>query len=90
MKQPVGETTEADQATSGSGEVIDYRAMIYPLMDQDNRRQVADLMQLTGLPKTVRTTVWRWWNRYHEEHGTRGLAQIAAGTVELQPDTETA
>lgn len=69
----------ANTAHGGISESIDYKSILYALLDQDNSRQVADLVQSTGYPKT---TVWRWWTRYHEEHGTRGQGRVVAGSVE--------
>lgn len=71
----------------GTGETVDYKSTIYTLLDEDNARQVADLTQMTGFPKT---TVWRYWTRYHEEHGTRGLARIVAGENGQNAESETA
>ena len=83
LKRSIAEHQAASSAQksaqSGASETIDYKSILYSLLDQDNSRQVADLVQLTGFPKT---TVWRWWNRYHEEHGTRGQSRIVAGSVE--------
>lgn len=44
----------------------DTRAAIYTLLDEDSSRQPAELARLTGAP---RTTAWRWWKRWHHEHG---------------------
>lgn len=73
-------------AQSRASESIDYKSVLYSLLDQDNSRQIADLVQFTGFPKT---TVWRWWNRYHEEHGTRGQGRIVAGSIELTTKRDT-
>jgi hypothetical protein len=81
------QATSASQSQGETNESADPKSRVYALLNEDNTRQVADLMQTTGLPKT---TVWRHWRRYHEEHGTRGLAQIVVGSSESQPESETA
>lgn len=86
-KQPAVERSTPAKKPTESGEVIDYKSHLYRLLDEDNTRQVPDLMQMTGYPKT---TVWRWWRRYHEENGTRGQARIISGEVEETAAVETA
>lgn len=87
LKRVQMERESAPSSPSAPEEVTDAKSTIYRLMEEDNTRQVANLMQLTGLPKT---TVWRHWNRYHEEHGTRGQARIVTGAVEHAETVETA
>lgn len=84
VKQP---TTDEHKAVQAETDSADCKSAVYARLDQDNTLQPADLARMTGFP---RTTVWRHWNRYHEENGTRGLAQIAAGNVESQQESETA
>lgn len=91
VKQPTTDEHRAVppvQSQSDTKDSADSKSTIYALLDQDNTRQVADVVQITGLPKT---TVWRHWKRYHEEHRTRGLAQVVAErSEESQPEGETA
>lgn len=82
MKRPA-----VSPAPGGTSEVVDYKAVLYPLLDEDNTRQVADLVQITGYPKT---TVWRWFNRYHAERGTRGQNANAGDDGSQAPESETA
>lgn len=87
VKQSMDEQKTARPGQGETGENTDCKTAVYTLLDQDNTRQPADLARMTGFP---RTTVWRHWNRYHEEHGTRGLAGIVAGESEPVAQIETA
>lgn len=87
LKHAPAEPETAPPLPAGTDGAADAKSTIYRLLDQDNSRQVADLVQSTGLPKT---TVWRHWNRYHEEHQTRGQARIVAGEVDSSEVVETA
>lgn len=64
------------QSTSETSENAKAKILLYRLIEEDNTRQVADLMRLTNLPKT---TVWRHFDKYHKEHGTRTITPIASG-----------
>jgi hypothetical protein len=87
MKHAQVEREPAPSSPAGPDEATDAKSTIYRLLDQDSSRQVADLVQTTGLPKT---TVWRHWNRYHEEHQTRGQGRIIDGDAEPSEAVETA
>lgn len=64
----------------------DYKTRIYALLREDSSRQVADLVKLTGYPKT---TVWRLWRSYHEQHGTRGMERIVNSSADVSTAVET-
>ncbi len=81
------ERETGSQSAVESGESLSARGRIYRLLDENNTRQVADLMRMTNLPKT---TVWRHWSRYHEEHGTSDLARLASGDIGQPAESETA
>lgn len=84
--RPMKPSMERETGQPEAGENATHKATVYALLDQDNTAQVADLVRLTGIS---RTTVWRHWNRYHEEHATRGLARMVAGESEAQEGNET-
>jgi hypothetical protein len=73
VKQPASEPTTGQQEAV---ENQNHKATVYALLEQDNRLQVAEIVAQTNIS---RTTVWRHWNRYHQEHGTHGLARMMAG-----------
>jgi hypothetical protein len=79
LKRTQLERENAAPTQDGSGEVVDYKTSLYKLLDEDNTRQVADLVQITGFPKT---TVWRYWSRYRDEQGKRGQGQIETNETE--------
>ena len=87
VKQPAVERETAQASQPDTSEALDCKSAVYALLDQDNTRQVADLARVTGYPKT---TVWRHWNRYHEEHGTRGQARIVESETAPSAERETA
>jgi hypothetical protein len=86
-KPPALEQEAAQAVQRKTGETGDCKAVVYALLEQDNTRQVADIARETGYPKT---TVWRHWNRYHEEHGTRGQARMVESETVPAATSETA
>ncbi len=67
VEQAHVERVEPMERPGGTAEIVNYKQSIYLLLNEDNTRQVADLVALTGFPKT---TVWRHWNKWREDGGT--------------------
>jgi hypothetical protein len=70
LKQPDLEPSTGPQE---GVENQNHKATVYAMLEQHPALSVPEIVAQTGIS---RTTVWRHWNRWHQEHGTSGMGQI--------------